>query len=227
MPGQTDNMERRTNTMNQIDPTKLKKVVIPHTETTQKVTVNPELLNARGLGSLPKPTDNPPPSPQTIQAKQPTPPLPDTHPAKSPLPDTHPTPQPIEVIKNNEQVPQEQNVTENSGKDPVTGRFVEGNKASLGRKNKYSLDALLEAELQKPHGRLPDGTMVTKGEMINRKLIEKAVDGNMKAIEIVTNRTDGKPMQKIQVVAPEDAEGTVMNDEAEAKVMSLFGRKKD
>lgn len=218
MPGQTNNLERRTNTMNQIDPTKLKKVVIPHTETTQKVTVNPELLKARGLGGLPKPTDNPPPKAEQVQGEH----IPDVKKTIEPTI----TPQPNEVIKKDEPIPQEQNQVEKLEVRDEKGRFAEGNVPTGHRpKKKYSLDAILEAELQKPHGRLPDGTMVTKGEMINRKLMEKAIDGNMKAIEIVTNRLDGKPMQKIQVVAPEDAEGTVMNDEAEAKVMSLFGRK--
>lgn len=191
-------------------PTQPKKVVIP----AGKIPFTPA-PKPQGLQSLPKPTENPPAQPnQTLGTVIQGPPANDT---KQQEPTT-------------EIVPAQ---TEQASTGPKDGRAAtqfkpgqSGNPAGRPPK-KYSLDALLEAELQKPHGRLPDGSLVTKGEMINRKLVEKATDGNMKAIEIVTNRLDGKPMQKIQITPPDEAEGTVLANEAQENLMSLYGRKKE
>ena len=42
-----------------------------------------------------------------------------------------------------------------------------------------------------------DGTPVTKLELITKKLIELAEGGNVKAIEMISDRIDGKPKQSI------------------------------
>lgn len=211
-----------------IDPRKLaanaKVVVSPAPAPGKKVTIPAGKL--QGLSTLPKPTDNPPPKPETIQGKQPTPPIPDTHPAKSPLPDTHQEPQSQEVKKFDENSVQDINETgKTTDNRSNLGEYLI--KGGPGRPKKQdTADYWLEQEMNKPHGRLADGTVLTKKQMLAKILADKALDGNLKAVEVLYNRIDGKPMQKIQVVAPEDAEGTVLSAEAEAKLEELFGRGK-
>ncbi len=48
---------------------------------------------------------------------------------------------------------------------------------------------------------MPDGSKVKKDfrEIIIQKLIKKASDGDLKAIDIIMDRTEGKPMQSVDV----------------------------
>lgn len=46
-----------------------------------------------------------------------------------------------------------------------------------------------------------DGTPVTKLELITKKLIELAEGGNVKAIEMISDRIDGKPKQSIDMTS--------------------------
>lgn len=89
---------------------------------------------------------------------------------------------------------------------------------------KNSIDNAIQEELDKAHAVTADGSTLTKRDMIAKKAVERALEGDMKAMIYVAERTEGKPMQKIQVVAPEDESGTVMGKEAEAKLEQVFGR---
>lgn len=196
-----------------------------------KVVVSPakpaqgQKVIVKGLATMPKPTDNPPPKPETIQGpKAPSAEFAKNNPAiVNALINNIPH---QEVKKIDSDIPQGQIKAEKADGRDEKGRFTEGNVPTGHRQKKEtSPDYWLEQEGLKAYAMLPDGTIVKKAQQIARALMEKAVDGNLKAIEIAFSRLDGKPMQKIQVVAPEDAEGTVLSAEAEAKLESLFGRK--
>lgn len=64
-------------------------------------------------------------------------------------------------------------------------------KGSLAFKTAIEKWADREAALEK------DGTKVTKMELIAKKLVELAEAGNIKAIEMLADRIDGKPRQTI------------------------------
>lgn len=206
-----------------IDPRKLaanaKVVVSPAPAPGKKVTIPAGKL--QGLSTLPKPTDNPPPKPEQTQTiikpTQENPAPPGTIVAKLEPPQ--------EVKKIDENSVQDIKEVEKVDERDEKGRFTEGHKPLGHRPKKINTaDYWLDIEMDKPHGKLPDGSVITKRQMLAKILADKALDGNLKAVELLYNRTDGKPMQKIQVVAPEDAEGTVLSAEAEAKLEELFGR---
>lgn len=205
-----------------IDPRKLaanaKVVIQPAPQPAKKVTIAPGRL--QGLGTLPKPTVNPAllPSQQMGQ-------LPDTSKTIANDSKQQPKVEP-EVIKSAEIVSLGENKAEKADDRDEKGRFTVGNVPTGHRPKKINTsDYWLDIEMDKPHGKLPDGSVITKRQMLAKILADKALDGNLKAVEILYNRTDGKPMQKIQVIAPEDAEGTVLANEAQDKLLETFGRK--
>lgn len=198
---------------NKIDPRKLaanaKVVIQPAPTQPQKVAMPAKL---QGLSTLPKPTNNPAPKPEQTQGVI-------ANDSKQQIAKVEP-----EVIKKDETISPRETETVKNGKEAT--QFKEGHPGGPGRPpKKQGIDYMLEQELDKPHGKLPDGSIITKRQMLAKVLADKALDGNLKAIEILSNRVEGKPMQKIQVVAPEDAEGTVLAHEAQEKLLETFGRK--
>lgn len=225
---------------NNIDPRSLArnaKVVIQPAPSGKQIKMP---ARVQGLSTLPKPTDNLPPKPEQIQGR-----LPDA--SKTITNDSKQQPskleqakrvdtmqdedfqgptQPIETAtKKPETIPQEQNETQKTERKPTNlGEYAI--KGGPGRPKKdSSIDRWLEEEAIKQHGRLPDGTTVTKAQMLAKTMFEKALAGNPKMLELVSNRLDGKPMQKIQITPPEEAEGTVLANEAQDNLLATFGRK--
>lgn len=206
---------------NNIDPRKLaanaKVVIQPAPTPPKKITLPAGKI--QGLGNLPKPTDNPPAKPeQNLQGptviQGPT-----ANDSKQQVPDVSKT---IE-----EKTPTVSPAQKEQGKTGSEAtQFKPGQSGNpAGRPKKlHSPDAWLETEALKQHGILTDGTPITKAQFLAKTLMEKATDGNIKAIEIVLNRIDGKPMQKIQVIPPEDAAGTVVSKEDEQRLEEMFGR---
>lgn len=216
-----------------IDPRKLaanaKVVIQPAPTPAKKVTLPAGKL--QGLGSLPKPTQNPPAKPEqfqqshgqiVIQGPSTQQKLAEALVDKAVKGDMKAT----EMLAEKDLIiPPAQKNVENVEVRDDKGRFAEGHTPTGHRhKKKESSDFLLDAELDKAHGKLPDGSIITKRQFLAKTLTDKALDGNLKAIEIVFNRTDGKPMQKIQVIPPEDAAGTVVSKEDEERLEEMFGR---
>lgn len=210
-----------------IDPRKLaanaKVVVSPAPNQGKKVTLPAGKL--QGLSTLPKPTDNPPPKPETIQGPIPNPEFGKDNPAIVNALINNIPPQSEVLKKDSNSV---QDIKESKETNDVVKNLGEyAIKGGPGRpKKEHTIAHKAESILQKQHGRYADGTTVTKAEQIAIAMIEKAINGDVKAAQFVSDITDGKPMQKIQVVAPEDAEGTVLSAEAEAKLEAMFGRGK-
>lgn len=197
-----------------IDPRKLaanaKVVVSPAPAPGKKVTIPAGKL--QGLSTLPKPTDNPPPKPETIQGPKP--------PSNALITDLQP-----EVKKIDSNSVQDIKETEKTD-DKKPGTFQVGNPGGPGRPKKvHTIAYQAESVLAKQHGRYADGTTVTKAAQIATVMVEKAINGDVKAAQFISDITDGKPKQKIEMTLPEDAEGTVLSAEAEAKLEAMFGRK--
>jgi Family of unknown function (DUF5681) len=133
-----------------------------------------------------------------------------------------------EVKKIVPEVSPEQKEQQEQRDKPVIGRpfppGVSGNPAGRPPK-RATIDTAIQEELDKAHAITAEGVTLTKNQMIAKKMVEKAVEGDIKAAVFVAERSEGKAMQKIQVVAPEDASGTVISKEAEERLDELFGRK--
>ena len=80
------------------------------------------------------------------------------------------------------------------------GQFVEGNTASVGHgrpKNNISIaDMLRETGRQNP-----ETETKTRYELLAIKLWDMALDGNIRAIDIISNRLEGRPAQQIKLEA--------------------------
>ena len=87
------------------------------------------------------------------------------------------------------------NIGENTGKDPITGRFVEGNTLSPGKpKGARHMTTLLQEAIKK----VAEGDAEPADIQIVRKVIEKAKAGEFKHTELIWDRLEGKAPQKIE-----------------------------
>lgn len=212
---------------NNKDPRKLaaqaKAVVQPAPNTPHKVVLPTGKLT--GLQNLPKPTQNPQPAPTQQTGTKPTVIQGPVTANDSKQQETI-TPQPTEVVKKDQTIPQEQKKDEKLETRDEMGRFVPGHVPTGHRPKKTDTIAYkAEQRLKAPHGRLPDGTMVTKADQIANVMIDKAINGDVKAAQFISDITDGKPKQKIEITPPDEAEGTVLANEAQDKLLETFGRK--
>ena len=91
------------------------------------------------------------------------------------------------------------NIGENSGKDPKTGRFVEGNTYGQGRpvgvKNFSTLFKEAVKKIAEANG-IPDDTIEVD---LVRKAIKEAKAGNFKFYEDTMNRLYGKAPQSLDI----------------------------
>ena len=99
----------------------------------------------------------------------------------------------IEIPLNNDKI---------TGKDPVTGQFVKGNK--LG-KNKPKGSRHLSTMLKEAIKRVAKGGTESYDVLLIKRILEKGiVDGDMKAIEHIWDRLEGKPKASIDIGATEE-----------------------
>jgi len=83
------------------------------------------------------------------------------------------------------------------GRDPETGRFVKGNRESVGRpapRYDRHLSRSIRALLAQGH---PEGG--THADAIVRAMVAQARNGNVKAAEWVADRAEGKAVQRMDV----------------------------
>lgn len=86
---------------------------------------------------------------------------------------------------------------ENTGRDPVTGRFLPGNPGKpLGTRH---FSTMFREAIREFGGVTKDGQKVTYDRVITKKLITMAADGNLKAAGMVIDRVDGKVPQVVEV----------------------------
>ena len=104
-------------------------------------------------------------------------------------------------------------IVENSYTDPVTGKFVHGNPGGGRPKGTLGWASQIMKEAENIAGTLADGTKVTKKEIVIRKLWELAVQGDMRAIEELGNRIDGRPKQSVDVTSQGEKLGGLTEDE--------------
>lgn len=89
-----------------------------------------------------------------------------------------------------------------TGKNPENGQFLPGNKLGKGRpKGSLAFKTALERWANENAGKLKmkDGSEVevTALELVTRKLVEMAMEGDIQAIREVSDRMDGKAKQSI------------------------------
>jgi len=157
------------------------------------------------LATIPKPTDNPPPKPEQTQGiflSQP--------------PQSEVLKKEEISIQGNSQSEKTNGIVKNLGEYAVKG--------GPGRpKKEESPDYWLEQEGLKAYARLPDGTILKKSQQIARSLMEKAIEGNLKAIEITFNRLDGKARQAIDFDASIDVNLNILNDDEKKQMLEMIG----
>jgi Arc/MetJ-type ribon-helix-helix transcriptional regulator len=80
------------------------------------------------------------------------------------------------------------------------GRFAKGHKKIGGKKKGYKgLSASLHEQLE---NKIKDG--IATGEYINMALIQKALRGDLRAIDMIYDREEGKAAQNINLGGQED-----------------------
>lgn len=104
-------------------------------------------------------------------------------------------------------------------KDPITGKFLPGNKASPGKPvgTKHLSTMLLEMMFEKP-----EGGKDTHGTLLNKRVLRKAIaDGDMRAIELVYDRIEGGVPRSVDLttkgekITPSDETQKKINDSLE------------
>lgn len=94
-----------------------------------------------------------------------------------------------------------------NGKQTAKGKFAPGNKignrfkkGETGNPNgRPKLTRLTDALRQQLAETSPDATEETQAEAIARTLIREAISGNVQAAREIADRTEGKPMQKVDL----------------------------
>lgn len=85
---------------------------------------------------------------------------------------------------------------ENTVRDPTTGRFVTGNPGKPVGAQHFS--TMFKRVIRQHGGVAKDGQKVTYDEIIVKKVVTMASEGNLKAAEIVLERVDGKVKQPVE-----------------------------
>lgn len=111
---------------------------------------------------------------------------------------------------------------ENTGRDPTTGRFLTGNSGKpLGTQH---FNTLFKKVIRQVGGVSRDGEKVTYDEIMVKKIVNMAADGNLKAAVIVLERVDGKV--KLPIDIDNRIVGTVVLTQEEEERINLLFRKK-
>lgn len=116
-------------------------------------------------------------------------------------------------------------IGENTGKDPITGQFVEGNPGGPGRTPGTKNFTTKVREALEQMGVDKDGKAVKYDDALVRKVLELAIiKGHPKMIELVWNYLDGKPTQTI---VPQNPDGSnlipqALDRETETRIMAAL-----
>jgi hypothetical protein len=86
---------------------------------------------------------------------------------------------------------------ENTVRDSETGRFVTGNPGKPVGARHFS--SMFKRVIKQMGGVAKDGQKVSYDEIIVKKIVLMASDGNLKAAEIVIERVDGKVKQEHEI----------------------------
>ena len=97
---------------------------------------------------------------------------------------------------NGEESTDDRKYGENTVRDPVTGRFVTGNPGKPVGAQHFS--TMFKRVIRQHGGVAKDGQKVTYDEIIVKKVVTMASEGNLKAAEIVLERVDGKVKQPVE-----------------------------
>ena len=88
------------------------------------------------------------------------------------------------------EAPNDRKYGENTGRDPITGQFSSGNSGKpLGTRH---FSTMFRDTIRKIGGVTKDGKQVNFDELIVKKIVMMAVDGNLKAATMIIDRVDGK-----------------------------------
>ena len=98
-------------------------------------------------------------------------------------------------------------MTKTDGKQTATGKFAPGNKigkqfppgVSGNPQGRPKLTRLTDALREQLAEEMPDAPERTIAEQIARALIREAISGNVQAAREIADRTEGKPMQKVDL----------------------------
>lgn len=106
------------------------------------------------------------------------------------------------------------------GKDPNTGRFLPGNTYGRGNKGSRWLSKKLEEAIDKVVTGSDDNAQTYYKALIE-KVLDKAInDGDIKAIELIWNRLEGKPQQRIDFSG--DVRLAPLSEEKKAELLNLL-----
>ena len=103
---------------------------------------------------------------------------------------------------------------ENTVRDPASGRFVTGNPGKPVGAQHFS--TMFKRVIRQLGGVAKDGQKVSYDEIIVKKVVTMAADGNLKAAEMVIERVDGKVKQPITMDNEMKFTGKVIFTEKEA-----------
>lgn len=103
---------------------------------------------------------------------------------------------------------------ENSTRPPTPASWKPGQSGNPnGRpKRDWTFKGLIEEALEEAAEIKNGGTIIWKKAFIKR-LVQKAVSGDLKAMEMIMDRLDGKPQQKLDIDAKGDWNITLKRDE--------------
>ncbi len=111
---------------------------------------------------------------------------------------------------------------ENTGRDPVTGRFLPGNPGKpLGTRH---FSTMFREAIREFGGVTKDGQKVTYDRVITKKLITMAADGNLKAASMVIDRVDGKVPQVVEVNKTERIGVVIYTPKEQEEYELMFSR---
>ena len=89
-----------------------------------------------------------------------------------------------------------------SGRDPSTGQFLEGNRGGPGRPVGYNkMATMIEEELQELAAKDAEGKPLPIKRALVKKIVKMALGGDRKMIEMIWNYQDGKPPLHIDVTS--------------------------
>jgi len=134
--------------------------------------------------------------------------------------------EPVEANKGVSEAPSEpsddRKYGENTGRDPETGRFLPGNPGKPMGARHFTTE--LRDYIRGAGAITKDGQKVGFDKLLIKKLVNIAVDGNLKAMGMVMDRVDGKAPQTIEVNKTERIGVFVMTPKETEDHESIFKR---
>jgi hypothetical protein len=111
---------------------------------------------------------------------------------------------------------------ENTGRDPITGKFLPGNPGKpMGARH---FTTVFREYVREAGAINKDGQKIPFDKLIVKKVINMAVDGNLKAAGMVMDRVDGKVPQTIELSKSERIGVFVMTPKETEDHESIFKR---